>query len=421
MTKINRRSISIIKFVAFFVFCVFLGLSSLTAENNPGLRRFGIFIGANDGGGDRVLLEYATTDARAMIKVMEEMGGIEPGDSMLLRNPDRRSINRSFARLRASINDARSKSRRVEFLLYYSGHSDETGILLSDERFEYRELRDNIINMGADVNIAILDSCSSGAFTRLKGGTRQTPFLFDESVTTKGHAFLTSSSEDEAAQESDAIGGSFFTHYLVSALRGAADSTRDGRVTLNEAYDYAFNETLSRTSATLAGPQHPAHEISLTGSGELVLTDLRVASAGLVIAEDLSGRFFIKDTSGRMVAEVRKEPGIALTLALPAGSYTMTVENNSELLQTTVILTTDEMSRVSQHQLRAISPEITTTRGNDSGLEEDPDAELKESVRGLGEAVAEVGADLTFVGGVATGYIMPSPFLCLTLKVRNCR
>ena len=34
-----------------------------------------------------------------------------------------------------------------------------------------------------------------------------------------------------------------------------------------------------------------------------------------------------------------------------------------------------------------------------------------------GADVVEVGADLTFVGGVATGYIKPSPFLCLILKL----
>jgi hypothetical protein len=35
----------------------------------------------------------------------------------------------------------------------------------------------------------------------------------------QGYAFLTSSSETEAAQESERLGGSFFTHALVSALR----------------------------------------------------------------------------------------------------------------------------------------------------------------------------------------------------------
>ena len=72
----------------------------------------------------------------------------------------------------------------------------------------------------------------------------------------RGHAYLTSSSADEAAQESDRIGGSFFTHFLVTGLRGAADADSDKRVTLDEAYRFAFDETLARTEAIGGGPQH---------------------------------------------------------------------------------------------------------------------------------------------------------------------
>ena len=78
--------------------------------------------------------------------------------------------------------------------------------------------------------------------------------MFDQSIDVRGHAILTASAEDEAAQESDRIGGSFFTHYLVSGLRGAADSSADGRVTLTEAYRFAFDETLARTGTTKAVP-----------------------------------------------------------------------------------------------------------------------------------------------------------------------
>ena len=66
------------------------------------------------------------------------------------------------------------------------------------------------------------------------------------------HAYLTSSSEDEASQESDQIGSSFFTHYLVSGLRGAADASDDDLVTLEEVYRYAREETLTRTASTFA-------------------------------------------------------------------------------------------------------------------------------------------------------------------------
>ena len=59
-------------------------------------------------------------------------------------------------------------------------------------------------------------------------------------------------SAGEDAQESDDIKGSFFTHHLVSALRGAADEDMDGRVVLEEAYRYTYNETLRASNRTPA-------------------------------------------------------------------------------------------------------------------------------------------------------------------------
>ena len=52
-------------------------------------RRFALLVGANDGGEDRVTLRYAVDDAKAVQKVLEEMGGILPDDSRFLAEPSR--------------------------------------------------------------------------------------------------------------------------------------------------------------------------------------------------------------------------------------------------------------------------------------------------------------------------------------------
>src|SRR5262249_42604973 len=129
------------------------------------------------------------------------------------------------------------------------------------------------------------------------------------SIQVRGHAFLASSSQSEAAQESDRIGGSFFTHYLVTGLRGAADASGDGRVTLNEAYAFAFRETLAGTEATRGGAQHPAYDIEMAGTGDVVITDLHQLSAGLSLPSELAGRVFVRDASGALVAELGKRAG----------------------------------------------------------------------------------------------------------------
>jgi hypothetical protein len=54
---------------------------------------------------------------------------------------------------------------------------------------------------------------------------------------------IASSSGVEKARESERVYGSFFTHHLVAALRGAADRSGDGVVTLTDPFAYARERT----------------------------------------------------------------------------------------------------------------------------------------------------------------------------------
>ena len=142
----------------------------------------------------------------------------------------------------------------------------------------------------------------------------------------RGHAFLTSSAATEAAQESDRIRASYFTHYLVSGFRGAADMSGDGKVTLNEAYQFAFNETLGRTVDTRAGPQHPSYDINLSGTGDVVMTDVRQTSSILVIPEELEGRFFVRNTARELIVELYKPRGRKIELGVEPDVYEVRME-----------------------------------------------------------------------------------------------
>src|SRR5690606_18826019 len=125
-------------------------------------------------------------------------------------------------------------------------------------------------------------------------------FLLDDATDVRGHAFLTSSAADEASQEADRLGGSYFTHALVTGLRGGGDVDADGRVTLNEAYRFAYEETLARTTSSRYGAQHAGFDIHLSGSGDLIMTDLRDGSASLVVEAGVEGRLFVRDLDGRL-------------------------------------------------------------------------------------------------------------------------
>ena len=347
-----------------------VALSLQAEENNPTFRRIAIYVGSNDGGPERIKLLYAGTDANALHNVMQELGGVENNDNHILFDPDINKIETIFNKVKNELNNPENNEQRTEFFFYYSGHSDEQGLLLGNEHLSYSELKHMITSMGSDVSIAILDSCSSGVFTRLKGGIQKAPFLVDESVDTTGYAFLTSSSADEAAQESDAIGASFFTHYFISALRGAGDSTQDGKVTLNEAFSFASNETLTRTSESQGGVQHPSYNINLTGSGDLVLTDLRLAKAGINLDTKIVGRIFVKDGSGRLVAEVYKDDGLPMTISLPIGSYTISIVNNNVLTEAHIYLDANKNYDLYSHSFRYLPMGNTRVRGDQQAPEE---------------------------------------------------
>ncbi|MEO1273492.1 MAG: caspase family protein, partial [Myxococcota bacterium] len=323
-----------------------------------GLRRFALIVGANDGGSERAVLRYANSDAKSVGRILTELGGLDTRDRVMLFDPHCEDVMAGLKRLQDRMSEARSSADRIELIVYYSGHSDEQGLLLYGERLGYRELRQAIEALSADVRIVILDSCASGAMTRAKGGKRRPPFLSDRSIKVHGHAILTSSAADEVAQESERIGGSFFTYFLLSGLRGAADLTGDGRVTLTEAYQFTFEETLNRTESTRGGAQHAAFDIQLVGSGDLVLTDLRGTSASMIIEPALEGRLFIRDRNGRLVLELYKSSGRPVELSLDPGPYQVSLDGGlGAMSRAELTLQDGEKAPLTAAMFTAISPE----------------------------------------------------------------
>jgi hypothetical protein len=123
----------------------------------------------------------------------------------------------------------------------------------------------------------------------------------------------------EAAQESAQLGGSFFTHHLDVAMRGAGDADEDGQVTLAEAFRYTAARTVSATAATAQGPQHPTYDFRMAGRGEVVLADLRRAEAHLRLPADAGALYVIRGPH-EWLAEVQAAAA-PLRLAMPAGRF----------------------------------------------------------------------------------------------------
>lgn len=302
------------------------------------VRRFTLIVAAHDGGEQRAKLRYVESDADAFSNVFRTLGGVEPSDEYRLSQPTPDRLRAMFVELKSHLEAASKTVDRLELVMYYSGHSDAQGLLLGSERYTYEELKERLEQLPVDIHIAILDACASGAMTRQKGGVRRPAFTIDIANKSSGYAILTSSAENESAQESDRIGASVFTHFLVSALRGAADLSGDGQVTLNEAYIFAFHETLQRTINTIGGVQHPAYEIKLVGSGDIVMTDVRETNTTMSLGKEIYGRFYIQGPSGQLAAEILKIQGRKVVLGLMPGQYTIFWNKDETVLQKSIVL-----------------------------------------------------------------------------------
>ena len=332
------------------------------------INRYVFAVSANNGGKERPRLRYAESDARAFADVLSQMGGVPRQNVYRVTEPSVAGLQAQLDALDKKLSTAKSAknaetSSREEVLVYYSGHADEKGLRLGEEVYTWKEFRKRIDALNADVKIAVIDACGSGAITRVKGGVAVPAFMVDKSSDMKGYAFITSSTQDESSQESDKLKGSFFTHSLVSGLRGAGDVSGDGKVTLSEAYQFAFSETLQKTETTMGGAQHPSRDMNLAGTGDVVMTDLRSTSAGLELDEDVDGHLFIRDEKGELVAELYKKPGRAMSLGFPAGKYSVRLERPAEYKEATVTLQDNYRARLTRKQFTAVEAEKTALRG----------------------------------------------------------
>jgi len=294
---------------------VLLGLASTSARAE--VLRHALVVGSNAPSAELAPLRYAEDDAQRVAALLIELGGFPADEVTLLRSP-------TAEQLRAALDmheHIAEDTGEDLFLFYYSGHADEQGLRLGEGQISFDELRGDLRDMPAEVRLGVLDACRSGEITRLKGLAITAPFLDQDDLTAEGEAWLTASSADESAQESDRLQGSFFTHYLISGLRGAADKG-DGVVSLDEAYAYAYDRTVVRTGGTTGGTQHPAYDFRIQGKGDLPLTDVRRASARLRLPADLAGVVTVlREPEDVPVAEVSKAEGKETVLALPPGTY----------------------------------------------------------------------------------------------------
>lgn len=169
-------------------------------------------------------------------------------------------------------------------VFYFSGHGirDELGALylavkntvrsrLRSTAIKSDYIREIMDQSRSKRQVLILDCCNSGAFVQgtksAVGGSIGTSTAFGS--TGSGRIILTASDSTQFAWEGDQVIGetqnSLFTHFLVKGLEGEADEDGDGTITIDELYDYTYEQIVSRT------PKQTPGKWSFKQQGEIVL------------------------------------------------------------------------------------------------------------------------------------------------------
>ncbi len=198
------------------------------------------------------------------------------------------SVNILLNQLSAAVNEGideffDQKKPDDLLVLYFSGHGvrDELGSLYLAvkntirSRLRSTAIKSDYIREAMDQSrsrrqVLILDCCNSGAVAQgtkaATGVSIGTASAFESGY---GRIILTASDSTQFAWEGDKVIGetdnSLFTHYLVEGLEGEADLDSDGRVTVDELYDYAYEKV------RIATPKQTPSKFSSRQQGEIVL------------------------------------------------------------------------------------------------------------------------------------------------------
>ena len=254
-------------------------------------RKFALLIG-NSQYQDPALakLKAPDSDVSELAKILKDpaIGGFDQVTTVLSELSNK---------VRVEIVDFFADKRRDDLLfLYFSGHGvlDENGrLFVAVKDTQHKRLtatgipstfiKDEMESCRSKRQVLVLDCCHSGAFTRGKGlvGLNAITRATFEGVGGYGQVVITATDATQYALEGDQVIGdvetSLFTHFLIEGLRtGQADSDRDGRITLDELYDYVYEHVRSQT------PHQTPHKWELAREGEeLVIAHSRYRPTNL--------------------------------------------------------------------------------------------------------------------------------------------
>jgi hypothetical protein len=198
-------------------------------------------------------LPAAVKDLDAMQEVLlhPEIGGFAASDIILLKNPNRQTMEESIEMLFAN------RQKDDLLLLFFSGHGikDDTGRLylgtsqtrktpqgdlVRSSAVAANFVHENMSRSRSKRQVVILDSCFSGAFAEGLSAKDDGTIDIRTQLGGEGRAILTSSSSTQYSFEQEGEELSLYTRFLIEGMRtGAADTDGDEVISIDELHEYA--------------------------------------------------------------------------------------------------------------------------------------------------------------------------------------
>lgn len=321
-------------------------------------RRVAVVVGSNAAMPGSGALRYAQADAELVASTLVEVGRVEPEHVHLLRDPTPAEI---LEELRSAVIPDADGS----LLFYYSGHADASSLYPGGRPLPLEDVREAMEASGARLRIGIVDACQGGSWTGAKGWTTDpVPFSLPDVVDSEGSAWIASTSGSEEAHEAEIVAGSLFTHHLVMGLRGAADESAEGQVTLSEVFAYAKRHTARDAAVYAEASQTPSFHLELRGKSDVVLSTVDAASSEVRVVQREGPLQVLHVDSGVVLLEL--EPGQReVRLALAPGSYVVRRVTGAGVLSTSVELEADQTVTIDEAGLELHGRGRLATKGRD--------------------------------------------------------
>ena len=238
-------------------------------------------------------LDYSAQDARNIYEYLTSYCGFSKENTILLTDKEA-TLKEVKTALGTFLRQKAGKEDLV--FIYYSGHGapeidnkSADGDGLSKYIVTYDADPDNLYatalpmdeisrifsRISAERIVFFIDSCYSGSaggktfFADADIGKAENisqNFLKELSSGT-GRIVITASNANEVALESDELGHGIFTHFLLEALRGNADRDGNGFVTVDEVYQYLYDEVARESD----NRQHPVKMSQGKVEGDIIL------------------------------------------------------------------------------------------------------------------------------------------------------